>query len=50
MDTDESSSQSKGFCFIEFDSVEAAEKAIDTFHNCIPEEFQNAEHKNYVDV
>ena len=51
METDTGSqTQTKGFCFIEFDSVAAADHAVATFHNCIPEEFQNAQHKNYVNV
>ena len=48
MDTDESQSLAKGFCFIEFDSIDAANKAVETFNNCIPEELTNASHKNYV--
>lgn len=50
VDTDESESHLKGFCFVEFASHEGAEKAIETFNNCIPEELTNAEHKNYVRV
>lgn len=50
VDTDESESLLKGFCFIEFSSQEGALKAIETFNNCIPEELTNAEHKNYVRV
>ena len=50
MDTDESVSIPKGFCFVEFDSEEAANRAVSTFNNCVPEEFQNNLHKNYVDV
>ena len=48
MDTDESVSLSKGFCFIEFDSKESAKQAVSIFNNCIPEELTNASHKNYV--
>ena len=48
MDTDESQSLAKGFCFIEFDSSDAANRAVETFNNCIPEELTNASHKNYV--
>ena len=50
MDTDESCALIKGFCFVEFASAEAANRAADTFNNCIPEELTNAEHKNYVSV
>ena len=39
---------SKGFCFVEFDSEEAANKACTLFNNCIPEEFTNSECKNYI--
>lgn len=50
METDESVNKSKGYCFIEFDSIEAAASAVVTFNNCIPEELTNAEHRNYVGV
>lgn len=51
METDESMPrQIKGFCFVEFDSEESAEGAVKTFNNCIPEEFTNASHKNFVSV
>ena len=48
MDTDESHNKVKGYCFIEFDSSEAADTAVSTFNNCIPEELTNADHQNYV--
>ena len=50
METDCSQSLTKGFCFIEFDSKESAERAVHTFNNCVPEEFQNNHHKNYIEV
>ena len=50
MQTDESQAPTKGFCFVEFDSEDAANRAVMTFNNCVPEEFQNAEHKNYFNV
>jgi len=50
MDTDESGSLIKGFCFVEFASAQAANLAVDIFNNCIPEELTNAEHKSYVRV
>lgn len=50
MDTDESVSLTKGFCFVEFASTQAANLAVDLFNNCIPEELTNVEHKNYVSV
>ena len=39
---------SKGFCFVEFNCEEAANKACELFNNCIPEEFTNSECKNYI--
>ena len=48
MDTDESVSLAKGFCFIEFDTKESADQAVTIFNNCVPEELTNAGHKNYV--
>ena len=41
---------SKGFCFVEFDCEEAANKACELFNNCVPEEFTNSECKNYINV
>ena len=48
MDTDESQSKSKGFSFVEFATTEAADLAVKTFNNCVPEELTNAGHINYV--
>ena len=48
MDTDESQSRSKGYCFVEYAVTEAANVAVETFNNCVPEELTNAGHINYV--
>ena len=40
--------QPKGFCFIEYGSLEQAESACRLFNNCVPEEFTNSACENYI--
>jgi len=39
---------SKGFCFVEYSLPDSAEKAVQLFNNCVPEEFTNMACKNFI--
>ena len=44
------SKQSKGFAFIEYSKEEEANEAIKKFDNCVPVEFVDMQHPNYIQV